>query len=109
MGPKTVHQRIITGKGAAMRCSALFDLEPDFGSEVKIEAWRRPLIQTAAVCAEGLPPAMLLWLNWIPVLSLARHKAELTQSVISKHCCRVPPRSPWSHISLIISTEFQYW
>ena len=27
---------IITGKGAAMRCSALFDLEPDFGSEVKM-------------------------------------------------------------------------
>jgi len=32
-------------------CSALFVVEPEFGSEVKIEAWRRTLIQqTLLLC-----------------------------------------------------------
>ena len=52
----------LRGGGGAARCVAgavrgwaLFGLEPDFGSEVKIEAWRA--LSFKVQTAEGLPPA----------------------------------------------------
>ena len=56
-------------------CSALFGVEPDFGSEVKMELAPDSHSTNAAAVLKAFLRRMLLWLNWIPVLSLPRHKS----------------------------------
>ena len=73
------------GGGRGLRCggvaaghevgSALIGVEPDFGSEVKIEAGAGLSFNNAAAVLKTFHRRMLLWLNWNPVLSLPRHKS----------------------------------